>query len=83
MRRRRGGGEKTKKRKKTEVKWYEYRAYGCRIGDDEKEKAHKSELSNYCILNVKSKHEIALVRETCLSSIAILETGGIGKLMIN
>ena len=77
------GDDKTEKRKKTEVKLCKHRAYCCTLGNVEKKKAHKPEVSKYCMFNGQSKEEIASVRETYLILIAISETGGIGKLMMN
>ena len=52
------------KKKKTEVKWYKHRVYGCKIGDDEKKKAHLNEISKHYKFNSKSKDLIASERET-------------------
>ena len=76
-------GEKIKKRKKTYVRLYTHRAYGCIIGDVEKKNSHLAEVSDYCVLNYKSKEESISVREEYLSSLDISDMGGIGKLMMS
>ena len=76
-------GEKVKKSKKTEVTFCKRRGYGCISYNTEKRKARKSEFSKYYMLNGKFKEEKVPVMETYLTSIAILETGRIGKLVIS
>ena len=80
---RRRRGISRPKRKKNEVKLCKHRPYGYTVGNDEKKKGRLTEVSQYCKFNGKSKDFIASERGKYLRSIAILETGGIGKLMIN
>ena len=71
------------KKTKSDPKLCKYRDYGCRIGEDDKKKAHKTNIFLYCKYHGKTKEQIELAKSEYLSVVNTTETRGKGKSIFN